>query len=73
MDRALVNLADAGIELSHPSRTADHQGKHSGGARVERAQVPYLACAGQTPHLTDDVVRGPAGRLVDDDHSIHVG
>ena len=72
MDDAFVNLVVAGVKLRQARGAADHQRENTGGSRIERAQVPDLARAGETAHFIDHVVRGPFARLVDYNDSVHI-
>src|SRR4051812_29995707 len=53
-----------------PGGAADADDEHTGGHRVEGSGVTDAPRAGEPAYPPDDVMRGPAGRLVDDDQSI---
>src|SRR5690606_29517859 len=53
-----------------PGGATDAEHEDAGGHGVERAGMSDLAGAGETPDPTDDVVAGPAGRLVDDEQAV---
>ena len=66
----LVAAHEEGEQLGGPA-DAEHQ--HPGRHRVERAGVADLAGGAQPAGPGDDVVAGPAGRLVDDEDAVGRG
>ena len=65
-DRRRVVLVAADEEGQQPGRAADAEHEHPGRHRVEGAGVADLAGRAQASGPGDDVVAGPALRLVDD-------
>ena len=72
MDDAFVDFVVARVELGEARGPADYQRQNAGRHRVERAEVAYFFSSSEPADLVDDVMRGPAGRLIDDNGSIHL-
>ena len=70
-NRSLVTLLRARVELRQAGEVAEHQRQHSGGQRIERAQVPYRTLRDDAAHAVDHVVRGQPRRFIDDEHAVH--
>src|SRR5882762_1890780 len=65
-----VAFAAAGIELDETCSFAEQQDEHAGGKRIERAKMADLAHASEVADGVDDVMRGFALRLVDDQSAV---
>src|SRR5579871_639640 len=70
-DARVVGLFGWPEKLSEARSAADEKRKNSGGHGIERAEVADFASAGQSAQPVHDIVRCHAGRLIDDDCSIH--
>src|SRR5690606_8802592 len=58
-------------ELRQSRRAPDEQHEHARSERIERPRVSDPSLAEHAARARNDVVRGPAGRLVDDEDPIH--
>src|SRR5882724_4881396 len=72
MDCAFVDLVVAGVELGEAGGASDHQRQDTSRHRIESAEVAYFFGSSKPADLVDDVMRGPAGGLIDDYCSIHL-
>ena len=72
-DRRAVRLAVAEVVLDDPRAVAEEDRQHARRERIERPAVPDALRGGQPPDEGDDVVRGRAGRLGDDEDAIEPG
>ena len=68
-DRRRVRLVVQDQVAEQPGGPVDPDHQDPGGHRVQRAGVADLPGADQPAHPADDLVRGPAGRLVQDDQA----
>ena len=67
----LVGLGQRHQEALRAARAPDEHEQQPGRERVERAGVAGLAHAEAAAHRERQVVRGLAGRLVDEDEAVH--
>ena len=72
-DDGLVDLLAAGEQVGQPRGLPDHERQHSGCHRIECAEMPDAAFAGEAPDMPHDIVRGHPFWLVDDKHAVHRG
>jgi len=68
-----ITLAAPGIEAYEARGLAKKKNENAGGKRVERAKMADLAESGKMADGIDDVVRGFAPRLVDDEGAVEGG
>src|SRR4051812_14374628 len=66
----LVSFGRVLEETGETGRLTDHYGQNARGNWIESSKMAYSASASDTSRPCHDVVRGPALRLVDDDHSV---
>jgi hypothetical protein len=57
-------------ELSKTCSASEQQWKDPGRQRIQRSQMPDLAGSGESPNAIHNIVRRPAGRLVDNKCSV---
>ena len=65
-----VAFAAAGIKLDEAGGAPEEQDEDAGGERVERSEMSDLTKAGEMANGVDDVMRGLAWRLVDDERAV---
>ena len=68
-----VDLRQCRRKTQQAGRPPDPDDEHSGRVGVERPGMAHLPRAEQAPATGDDVVRGPAGLLVDDEEAVGLG
>ena len=69
-DRRAIGLPIAQVVFDDPRRVAQEDRQHAGRERIERAAMPDPFGRGQPADERDDVVRGRAGRLGDDEDAV---
>ena len=69
-DGAPVSLAGVLEEAQQPRRASEPHEEHARRVGIERPGVPDAPLVVDLADLRHDVVRGPAGGLVDDDHAV---
>jgi hypothetical protein len=59
------------VELRQAREVAENNRENSGGRGIEGSEMADRALPQNSAHAIDHVVRGKAGRFIDDDDTIH--
>ena len=70
-NRAFVGFLGVGIELSEAGEVAENDGQNSCGRRIEGSEMADRALAEDAADAIYDIVRGEAGRFINNKNAVH--